>query len=104
MNLSYTDSFSLTTTEKLIQKGDTPGDGVIPNSISVRAISVVPTKSTTFPAYWVKGIHTSSDWVKIDGDTPIYSISGLSDGTNLYFYIKSDSGSITMNLHVKGQI
>jgi hypothetical protein len=105
MNLSYTSSFSVDTNGVIIKKDSTPDNGVIPNSISVRAINIIPDKvAGAFPDYWVRGIHEDSEWVKVDKGTPSYSIEGLGDDSSLYFYVKSDSGSITMNLHVKGQI
>ncbi len=105
MNIAYTSSFSVDTTGLIIKKGSTPDNGVIPNTISVRAINIIPTKvDDAFPAYHVRGLHVDSEWIKIDSSTPAYIVEGLSDSANLYFYIKSDSGTITMNLHVKGQL
>ena len=103
MSLKYTDSFSVDTTGVKVNKGASPGNGVIPDSISIKAVTIVPDKSgDSFPTYYLKGIDSNSDWVKVDPDTPSFTIEGLGSNTDDLFYIKADSGTITVNLYVKG--
>ncbi|MFX1253951.1 MAG: hypothetical protein ACFFCZ_20230 [Promethearchaeota archaeon] len=105
MNLAFTDSFSVGTGGTLIQRGSTAGNGVIPQTIRIRAIEIIPDiVGESFPDYYVRGIHDSSNWIKVDGKYPAYTFEGLSDSTTMYLYVKSASGTITMNLHVKGEV
>ena len=89
----------------VIKKGTTPGNGVIPNNINVNTITLIPDDTDgTYPTYWMKGVHSESAWSKVNNEFPECIIKGLASSTTIYCYLKADSGSITMNLFVKGDI
>lgn len=105
MNLAFTDSFSVDTNEILIQRGSSAGNGVIPHEIIVRAISIVPSKEDNeYPSYYIKGIHSDSNWVEMESGTPVFVLEGLDDSTTMFFYVRSASGTITLNLFIKGKV
>lgn len=104
MNIAYTDTFTVDTNGVLVARSATPGGNLIPDSISVRSISVWSSKSNgAYVDFYIKGIHSSSDWVKYEEDMPIHNLEGCVDSTSIYFYVKADS-EITMNILVKGGI
>lgn len=104
MNIAYTDTFTVNTDAVLVAKSASPGGALIPDNIAVRQITIWPSRSgEAYSDFYVKGIHSSSDWVKYEEDMPIHSITGLVDSTSIYFYVKADS-EITMNIEVKGGI
>jgi len=98
MNLAYTDRITVDTSGVLITRGETAGSGVIPNDIEIRAIAIKPETSTD--VYWIKGTHADANWVK---ESSVFSLEGLASDSWNMFYVKSNSGSIVMNLHVKGR-
>ncbi len=99
---AYTDAFTVTTDEIIIAKcigSESPGNGKIPNDISIMAIEICPEVTTT--EYYIKGIHGSSDYIKRSGN---FVIEGLSSNTYQIIRVCAVTGSFTMNLSVKGQI
>jgi hypothetical protein len=105
-NWAYTNSFTLTTAEVIIKLGNSPGNGVIPSNIDVSAIELMPSPDGegSYPDWQIKGMHEDSTWITKPGnDTPIEAADGLS-GKTQYLYIRAASGSLTMNLKVRGSI
>jgi len=109
MFLAYTASVTVGTGDGMVVRrvgSGTEGEaGIdIPKEVSVRAISVVPEKSGgSFPAYHIKGMHSSSAWAKIDSDVGEFEIDGITDNVSSFFRIKADSGTVTFSIFVKGQ-
>lgn len=100
MNLQYTSRFTLTTAEIEIKTGDTPGDGTIPSDFRIGDLQICPDLvGVTYPAYWVCGLHGDAEWAKVESG-PFWIDGPLA---NRVLKIKSDSGSITMNLWVRGE-
>ena len=97
--ITFTQSMSVDNSTGLtIKRSDAGTDGCIPTDVDIRTISVLP--ATITDSYYVKGTHASSEWAKITGE---FEISGIpaNPGENI-FYIKGDSGTITVSLYVKG--
>lgn len=99
MKLAFTDAITIDTSATLIQIGDTAGSGVIPNDVTPRAISVQPEDVSN--DYYIRGIHNDSNWVKISNGQA-FAMEGLTDETRYIMYVKSSTGSITLNIFVKG--
>ena len=97
MNVAYTDKFVLNG-EVVIKKGVTPGNGVIPDTVSVTAITIASASNVTFA---VKGLNANAAYADVESGQ--FTIEGLDDNSPMYFYVKTTSG-ITMNLFVKGQV
>ena len=101
MNLAYTSSFTVDTTEVVIRKGT--GE-VIPEGVRVTNIIIWPSKvDGNYPAYYIKGIKAGSSYVKTEAESPIFTLDGLNSDSNIYLYVKADS-SITMNIAIKGDV
>ena len=94
MNVSFTDSFTLGS-EIILRRGATPGNGVIPNTISISAICIDLGASGVFS---IKGLHSASKWVSITGP---FVIEGPLDTTDQYCYIKASN--VSVNIYVKGE-
>lgn len=101
MKLAYTDSFSLGTTGVLITKGSAAVDGEIPEEVAVRKIYIEP--ASTSGQIVVRGVHPDSAWVTSQSAGDGYALDGLTSSDRKYFWIKSASGTITVNLHAFGE-
>jgi len=98
----YTKTVSVGTDAVYIQKNETAGvNGAIPSDMGVQQVSIIPNDSSK--TYYIKGFHTSADWILI-GAGQKFEVLGLSQDTWDFFQVKSASGTITMNLYVKGQV
>lgn len=106
MSLVYTATFTVTTTSVDIKRastGDSEGDNVIPADVRVAKITLIPTPTDgTFPDYYVKGIHSASEWTLVPKEAPTFTIENVI-GLTPILAVKSASGSITMNLFVNGE-
>ena len=109
MFLSYTTrAESLGTDGLMIRRLGSGAEGVpaidIPKEVSVRAISVCPDKvSDVFPEYYVKGIHGDSSWARVDAGVGSFIMDGITDNVAFFMYVKASSGTINLNVFVKGQ-
>lgn len=90
-------SFSVDTNGVTIKRGDGGTDGEIPLGIHLKSINIYPENNAN--AYHIKGNYTGSVWNKTEGSYPLPT--GSNPGETIC-YVKSDSGTITMNLDVEG--
>lgn len=104
MNLAYTTQFTISD-EIIIRKSSATGDGVIPNTITVKEIVIWPSKSgDVYPTWWRKGLHSTAGWVKSETEMPIWNSGPVDDSNSMYLFIKPDSGSVTFNMEIRGEV
>lgn len=98
----YTKTVTVGTDAVYIQKNsDSTVNGAIPYNMALKAVAIVPNDSTD--TYYIKGFHEDADWVLI-GAGQKFEWEGLSADMWDVFQVKSASGTITMNLFVKGEV
>lgn len=94
----FTQQMTVDTDGTTIQRSDDETDGCIPLDIDIKSVSVIAETSTD--EFHISGNHSLSDWCKQTGK---WTVDGIeSNPGRILFYVKSETGSITMNLHVKG--
>lgn len=98
MKIVYTSLFTVGTSPILIQRGDTPGNGVIPNKYSIGLVKVIPITATD--VLQSKGTDEASDWITENAGAGI-GCERCDDGDRIYFYVKS-SGSVAVKLYAEG--
>ena len=103
IRMKYSNTFTVDTNGKAIYRGDGGNGNEIPTDVEIHAIAIVPTPSAgTFPDYYVKGTHTDSECVLIPKEAPVHREGSTSNESPL-LWVKSSSGSITINLFVEGK-
>lgn len=104
--MKYSAQFTATIVATPVRKtpvGETAGDNNVPSDILVKSVSIYPTPTGgVFPDYWVKGTHNSSEWIFVPKESPIYTEENNLNAP-IFFYVKTDSGTETMNLMVHGE-
>lgn len=95
----YTNEISVDTNGVLIEKAQSAANGKIPSDLAILAVSIEPQESAD--AYYIKGCHSEADWI-LQKAGQIYTIEGLDASVWRLFYVKSTTGTITMNLSIKG--
>lgn len=98
MPLVFTQKMSVDTDGVAICRSDSGGAGNIPLGIAFKSICVFPEDSTA--SWHLKGINATSEWCKLRGEFIMEGMSPSEGG--LLFYVKSDSGTIDINLLVRG--
>ncbi len=93
MKLIYTNRILVDTTGTLIVKGRN-----IPDDVDIKQVTIVPDGVSD---YYIKGLHSDSDWVLVENGSA-FEITGLTSSTWDVLYVKAASSTINLNLLVKG--
>lgn len=98
----YTKTVTVGTDAVYIQKNsDSSVNGAIPSDMALRGVEIIPNVGTD--TYYVKGFHSDAGWVLVAAGQK-FEFEGLSSDMWDVFQVKSASGTITMNLYVKGEV
>jgi hypothetical protein len=99
----FSSRFQISTNAVLIKRAsssETAGDNLIPADVKPTGIQIVADLvGGSPPVFWAKGLHNISEFGKVE--TGIYKDDNCNNDYR-YVYIKSDSGSIWVNLFVQG--
>jgi hypothetical protein len=100
MKIVYTEALSVDTSGMLIQRGTINGSGTILNTYRIKSVTLDLASSSS--QMCVRGVDEPSTWITLQAGEgwQISNIDEIED--NLLIYIKSATGTITVNMIVEG--